>query len=203
LAAGQQVAQSLRRLVAEEQAVRQDQLDRHTNSTLKTIKEYFGASTHTLLWICQVTNSVALPPIYQTMADYRKRKEHIAMQRAIDDMMNQMGLSQLHSVVTANLATKISSLMWKAHPKALSPGIHPFCIGETNPDAIAQLQELAQKLDLILSDGASPSLMDAQGLVGVGKASIPRNLILLDTCCDTFFTRDRLQKSTFKNPSEL
>jgi hypothetical protein len=34
--------------------------------------------------------------------------------------------------------------MWKAHPEDLSLGIHPFCIGETSPDAIAQLQDLAQ-----------------------------------------------------------
>jgi hypothetical protein len=102
------------------------------------------------------------------------------MQRAIDDMMNQMGLGQLHFVVTADLATKISSLMWKAHPKDLSLGIHPFCIGKTSPDAIAQLQDLARKYDLISSDGASPSLTDAQELVGVGKASIPRKLISLD-----------------------
>jgi hypothetical protein len=39
LAAGQQVAQSLGELVAEQLAVRQDQLDRHMNSTLKTIEE--------------------------------------------------------------------------------------------------------------------------------------------------------------------
>lgn len=180
LAAGQQVAQSLGELVAEQRAARQDQLDRHINSTLKTIEEYFGASTHTLLRICQVTNSTALPPVYQTMANYGKKKERITMQRAIDDMMNQMGLGQLHFVVTADLATKLSSLMWKAHPEDLSLGIHPFCIGETSPDAIAQLQELARKYDLISSDGASPSLTDAQELVGVGKASIPRNLISLD-----------------------
>jgi hypothetical protein len=60
------------------------------------------------------------------MVDYGKKKERITMQRAIDDMMNQMGLSQLHFVVTADLATKISSLMWKAHPEDLSLGIHPF-----------------------------------------------------------------------------
>jgi hypothetical protein len=102
------------------------------------------------------------------------------MQRAIDDMMNQMGLGQLHFVVTPDLATKISSLMWKAHPEDLSLGIRPFCIGKTSPDAIAQLQELARKYDLLSSDGASPSLTDAQELVGVDKASIPRNLISLD-----------------------
>jgi hypothetical protein len=62
LAAGQQAAQSLGELVvAEQRAARQDQLDRHLNSTLKTIEEYFGASTHTLLRICQVANSTALP----------------------------------------------------------------------------------------------------------------------------------------------
>ena len=94
--------------------------------------------------------------------------------------MNQMGLGQLHFVVTTDLATKLSSLMWKAHPEDLSLEIHPFCIGETSPDTIAQLQELARKYDLISSDGASPSLTDAQELVGVSKASIPRNLISLD-----------------------
>jgi hypothetical protein len=92
LAAGQQVAQSLGELVAEQRAARQDQLERHMNSTLMTIEEYFGVSTHTLLRICQVINSTALPPVYQTMADYGKKKERITMQRAIDDMMNQMGL---------------------------------------------------------------------------------------------------------------
>jgi hypothetical protein len=91
-----------------------------------------------------------------------------------------MGLSQLHFVVTADLANKLSSLMWKAHPEDLSQGIHPFCVGETSPDAISALQELARKYDLISSDGAAPSLLDARELVGVGKAAIPRNLIALD-----------------------
>jgi hypothetical protein len=63
------------------------------------------------------------------------------MQRAIDDMMNQMGPVQLYFVITAVLAIKLSSLMWKAHPEDLSLGIHPFCIGETSPDTIAQLHK--------------------------------------------------------------
>jgi hypothetical protein len=115
------------------------------------------------------------------MADYGKKKEWITMQQAINDMMSQMGLSQLHFMVTADLANKLSSLMWKVHPEDLSQGIHPFCVGETSPDAIAALQELTQKDDLISSDGAAPSLMDARELVGVGKAAIPHNLISLDT----------------------
>jgi hypothetical protein len=180
LAAGRQVAHSLGELVAEQRAARQEQADRQAASSIKTIEEYFGASTHTLLRICQVANSSLLPPVYQTMADYGKKKERITMQRAIDDAMSQMGLSQLHFVVTADLANKLSSLMWKAHPEDLGQGVHPFCVGETSPDAIAALQELAHKYDLITSDGASPSLMDARELVGGGKAAIPRNLIALD-----------------------
>jgi hypothetical protein len=142
IAARQQVAQSLEELVVEQRAAQQDVFNRHNSSTLKTIKEYFGASTHTLHRICQIPNSAALlPPVYQTMADYGKKKERITMQRAIDDMMNQMGPVQLHFVITADLAIKLSSLMWKAHPEDLSLGIHPFCIGETSPDAIAQLHK--------------------------------------------------------------
>jgi hypothetical protein len=114
------VAKSLGELVAEQRAARQDVLDRHNNSTLKTIEEYFGASTHTLLRVCQVQNSATLPPVYQTMADYGKKKERITMQRAIDGMMNQMELAQLHFVVTTDMATKLSTLMWKAHPEDLS-----------------------------------------------------------------------------------
>jgi hypothetical protein len=180
LAAGQQVAHSLGELVAEQRAARQDQADRQAANSIKTIEEYFGASTHTLLRICQVANTGLLPPVYQTMADYGRKKERITMQRAIDDAMSQMGLSQLHFVVTADLANKLSSLMWKAHPEDLGQGIHPFCVGETSPDVIAALQELARKYDLITSDGASPSLTDARELVGGGKAAIPRNLITLD-----------------------
>jgi hypothetical protein len=114
------------------------------------------------------------------MANYGEKKERITMQQAVDDMMSQMGLSRLHLVVTANLANKISSLMWKAHLKDLSQGVHPFCVGETSPDAIVALQELARKYDLISSDGAAPSLLDAGELVGGGKAAIPHNLIALD-----------------------
>jgi hypothetical protein len=110
LAAGQQVAQSLGKLVAEQGAARQDILNPHNNITLKTIMEYLGASTHTLLWVCQVPNPAALPPVYQTMANNGKKKEHITMQRAIDDMMNQMGFAQLHFAVIVNLAAKLSPL---------------------------------------------------------------------------------------------
>jgi hypothetical protein len=70
LAAGQQVAQSLRELVAEQCRSHQDMVNRHAASTLKTIEEYFGASTHTLLQVCQVTNLSLLPLVYQIMADY-------------------------------------------------------------------------------------------------------------------------------------
>jgi hypothetical protein len=95
-------------------------------------------------------------------------------------MMSQMGLSQLHFVVTVNLANKLSLLIWKAHPKDLSQGIHPFCVGEKSPNAIAVLPELAWKYDPVSSNGATPSIMDARELVGVGKAAVPRNLIMLD-----------------------
>jgi hypothetical protein len=114
------------------------------------------------------------------------------MQRATNDMMNQMGPGQLHFVVMADLVMPILSLMWKGHSAGLSLGIHPFCIGETSPDAIAQLQELGRKYDLISSDGASPSLTDAHDLVGVGKASIPRNLISLDAQNQLFLVLNRL-----------
>ena len=84
------------------------------------------------------------------------------MQRAVEDAMAQMGMSQLTFVVTANLATKILSLMWKAHDEDLSQGIHPFCVGETNPDTVASLQELTRRYDLITEGNAAPSLADAQ-----------------------------------------
>jgi hypothetical protein len=180
MAAGQQVAQSLGELVQEQRAARQDQRDRQDLNSAKTIEDYFGASTHTLLRLCQVATTAQLPPVYQSMADYGKKKERITMQRAIDDMMSQMGLGDLQFVVTAELAMKLSTLMWKAHPEDLSQGLHPFSVGETSPDAIIALQDLARKYDLISSDGASPSLNDAQELIGVGKASIARNLISLD-----------------------
>jgi hypothetical protein len=60
---------------------------------MKTREEYFGASTHTLLRVCQVANSTLLPPVYQTMLNYGKKKERITMQRAVDNMMSQMGIS--------------------------------------------------------------------------------------------------------------
>jgi hypothetical protein len=93
------------------------------------------------------------------MADYGEKKERITMQRAIYYMMSQMGLSQLHFVVIADLTNKLLSLMCEDHLEDLSQGIHPFCV-----------------------DGAAPSLLDARELVGVGKAAIPRNSIYLIGC---------------------
>jgi hypothetical protein len=37
------------------------------------------------------------------------------MQLFIEDMTNQMGLAQLHFVITDDLAAKLASRMWKAH----------------------------------------------------------------------------------------
>jgi hypothetical protein len=145
MAAGQQVAHSLGELVQEQRAARQDHRDRQDLNSAKTIEDYFGASTHTLLRLCQVPNSAQLPPVYQSMADYGKKKERITMQRAVDDMMSQMGLADLQFVITAELAMKLSTLMWKAHPEDLSQGLHPFSVGETSPDAIIALQDLARK----------------------------------------------------------
>jgi hypothetical protein len=47
--AGQQVAKSIRELIAEQRQACQKVVDHHIASTLKTIEEYFGASMHTLL----------------------------------------------------------------------------------------------------------------------------------------------------------
>jgi hypothetical protein len=180
LAAGQAIAQSVGELVAESRASRQDVLNRHTLSATKTITDYYGASTASLLRLCQVPGTEYLPPIYQKLADYGRKKERITMQREIDDTLNSLGMTGLQLVVTADLATKLTSLMWLAHPEDLAQGIHPFCVGETNPTAIAKLQALARTYDLISNDGASPNLADAQSLVGNTKASIPISLISLD-----------------------
>ena len=180
LAAGLQVAQGLGELVAEQRATRQDNADRYAASRRKTVDEYFGASVGTLLRLCQVASSNDLPPIYQALADFGRKKERLTMQRAVEEAMAQMGLSQLTFVVTADLATKISSLMWKAHDEDLSQGIHPFCVGETNPDAVADLQELTRRYDLISEGNAAPSLSDAQSLVGISKVTLPLSLIQLD-----------------------
>jgi hypothetical protein len=59
LAAGQQLAQSLGLLVAEQRPAHQDLVDRHNTSTIKTIKEYFGASTYTLLRVWYSSNAGA------------------------------------------------------------------------------------------------------------------------------------------------
>lgn len=101
--------------------------------------------------------------------------------------------------MTANLVNKLSSLMWKAHPEDLSQGIHPFCVGKTSPDAIVALQELARKYDIISSNGAVPSLLDAQELVRGGKAVIPSNLILLDAQNQLFLVLLRV----FLGPNHL
>jgi hypothetical protein len=187
MAVGQQVATSLGELVQEQRAARAEQNARQALSSVKTLDDYFGASLQVLLRLCQVATPAGLPPVYQVCADNGRRKERVTMQRHINEIMHQMGLSNLQFVITAELAFKVSSLSWKVHPEDLSQGIHPFTVGEVNPDAIVTLQGLARTYDLITSDGAAPSLADAQELVGVGKVSIVRSLIALDSANHLLF----------------
>jgi hypothetical protein len=114
------------------------------------------------------------------MADHGRRKERTTMQRAIDDMMNQMGLHDLQFVIAGELAVKITSLMWQAHPEDPSQGVHPFSIGKTSPDAIMVLEEHTRIFDLISRGGAAPNLEDAHSLAGPGKAVLPNSLIALN-----------------------
>jgi hypothetical protein len=186
LAAGQQVAASLGELVQEQRAARAEQTARQLANSITTLDDHFGASLQVLMRICQVATPQELPPVYQACADNGRRRERVTMQRHIDEMMHQMGLSDLQFVITAELATKVTSLSWKAHPEDLAQGIHPFTVGEVNPEALATLQGLARTYDLITSEGAAPNLADAQELVGAGRVSIARNLIALDSANHLF-----------------
>jgi hypothetical protein len=149
MAAGQQVATSLGELVQEQRTARAELNTRQAQSGVKTLEDYFGTSFQVLLRLCQVATPAELPPVYQACADNDKKKERITMQRATNDMMHQMGLADLQFVITADLAAKVSSLSWKAHPEDLSQGIHPFSVGEVNPDAIVALQGLARTYNFI------------------------------------------------------
>jgi hypothetical protein len=62
----------------------------------------------------------------------------------MDKMLNRMGLSDLQCVIMADLATKVSDLMWINHSEDLGVGIHTFAVGEINPDTIIAMQELAR-----------------------------------------------------------
>jgi hypothetical protein len=114
------------------------------------------------------------------MAGFGGKKERLTIQRAVEEGMAQKGMSQLTFVVTANLAKKIWSLMWKAHDEDLSQGIHSFCVRKTNPDAVASLQDLTPCYDLIIKGKAAPSFSEAQALVGISKVAFPLSLIQLD-----------------------
>jgi hypothetical protein len=109
--AGQPVATSLCELVQEQRAVRAEQNARQALSSVKTLDDYSGASLQVLLRLCQVaTPAGGLPPVYQACADNGRMKKRVTMQRHIDEMMHQMGLSDLQFVITAELASKVSSL---------------------------------------------------------------------------------------------
>jgi hypothetical protein len=105
------------------------------------------------------------------------------MQRGMDEMLNHMGLSDLQCVVTANLATKISDLMWTNHSEDLGVGIHPFAVGEMNPDTIVTLQEVARNYNMVALGSVAPNLADCRSLLvgAMGKVSIPSSLIALDS----------------------
>ena len=182
MAAGQAIAASVSELATEQRAYRQDMADRALKSATKTVDDYFGASLQGLLRMCNVTTVAALPPIYQTLADHGRKKHRATLQHGMDEMMGRMGLQDLTCVMTADLATKISDNMWTNHSEDLSVGIHPFSLGEMNPDTIVRLQEVARSYDMIALGSVAPNLMDCQSLLvgAMGKFCIPSSLIALD-----------------------
>jgi predicted RecA/RadA family phage recombinase len=181
LAAGQAIAASVSELATEQRAYRQDMADRHAQSKKKTVDEYFGAHLHTVLRMCNVANVGELPPIYQAMADNGRKKHRSTMQQSMDEMLDRMGLSDFPCVISADLATKVSDFMWVNHPEDLGVGIHPFSVGEMNPDTVIALQESARNYDLITMGSVAPNLDDCRTLVGSGdKVSIPTSLVALD-----------------------
>ena len=183
MAAGQAIAASVSELATEQRAYHQDMADRHAKTAQKTVDDYFGASLHALLRICNAANVAALPPVYQSLADHGRKKHRTTMQRAMDEMLNRMGLSDLQCVITADLATKVSDLMWINNTEDLGVGIHPFALGEMNPETIVTLQEVARNYDLIALGSVAPNLADTQSLLvgSLGKVSIPNSLIALDS----------------------
>jgi hypothetical protein len=181
MAAGQAIATSISELATEQRANRQDMADRHAQTTQKTVDDYYGAYLHPLLRLCNVPNVAGLPPIYQAMADHGRKKHRTTMQKNMDGMLNRMGLSDFTCVITADLATKVSDFMWVNHSDDLGVGIHPFSVGEMNPDTVIALQESARNYDLVNMGSVAPNLADCRALVGgAGKVSIPTSLVALD-----------------------
>jgi hypothetical protein len=80
LAASQAIAASVSELSTEQWAYCQDMANRHAQTSQKTVDEYFGASIHTLLRVCNVETVATLPPIYQSLADHRRKKHRTTMQ---------------------------------------------------------------------------------------------------------------------------
>lgn len=181
MAAGQAIAASVSELATEQRAYRQDMADRHALTKQKTVDDYFGAYLHPVLRLCNVSTAGELPPIYQALADHGRKKHRATMQKNMDGMLNRMGLSDFPCVITADLATKVSDFMWGNHSEDLGVGIHPFSVGEMNPDTVITLQEAARNYDLINMGAVAPNLADCRSLVGgVGKVSIPTSLVALD-----------------------
>jgi hypothetical protein len=182
MAAGQAIAASISKLAKEQRANRQDMADRHAITTQKTVDDYFSACLHPLLRLCNAPTIASLPPIYQALADHGRKKHRTMMQKNTDGMLNRMGLSDFPCIITANLATKVSGFMWVNHSDNLGVGIHPFSVGEMNPDTVISfLQESAQNYNLVNMGAVAPNLADCRALVGgAGKVSIPTSLVALD-----------------------
>jgi hypothetical protein len=183
MAAGQAIAASVSKLATEQRAYCQDMANRHAITAQKTVDDYLGASLHALLRICHVENVAALPPIYKSLADHGRKKHRTTMQQGMGEMLNRMGLSDLQCIITADLATKISGMMWINHLEDLGVGIHPFVVGEMNPDTIVAMQELPRNYDLIALGAVAPNLADCRSLLvgAMGKVSKPSSLIALDS----------------------
>jgi hypothetical protein len=181
MVAGQAIAASISELATEQHTNWQDMADWHAITTQKTVDDYFGAYLHPLLRLCNAPTVASLPPIYQALGDHGRKKHCRTMQKNMDGMLNRMGLSNFPCVITADLVAKVSDFMWVNHSDDLGVGIHPFLVGEMNPNTIISLQESSQNYDLVNMGAIAPTLADCQVLVGgAGKVSIPTSLVALD-----------------------
>lgn len=81
---GLQVVNTIDSLVTEQRLARQEMTLFHQELRINTINDFFGPLLPLVLNICQAADSDSLPPIYQDLAQYGKKKVCQTLQKDLD-----------------------------------------------------------------------------------------------------------------------
>lgn len=160
------IIDGMRDATEEIRLARTEAADRAAKAASKTVDQHLGPLTTHLLRLAAVSDTSALPPIWQEIANKPKMSRRLLQDR-VSAALQTFGY-HISLVVTPAMDLKITSLDWgvtQSQEDDFSVGLHPLCLGPFGTTESQAALMMAQQADLVTTGTNSGTLADARALI--------------------------------------